>query len=149
LNSRLKSPLLLLVADLKPDLDQLDSPGHNVVFQLWAKLEKPAMLLLGAKAHDILDAGAVVPTAVENYNFGLGRKVLDVALEIDLALLAVRRGWQRHHPESAGADAFRESLDGAALSGRIAAFKDDDDLQSLVLHPLLKLAQLSLKFTQF
>src|SRR5262249_45364177 len=106
-NSRFKSPLLLLVADFEPDLDQLDTPGHDVVFELWAKLEKSAVLVFRAKTHDVFDARAVVPTAVENDHFAFRRKVLHVALEIDLALLTIGRSGQRHHAKNTGAHAFR------------------------------------------
>ena len=57
-----------------------------------------------AEAHDVFDAGAVVPAAVEDHDLAAGRKVLDVALHVHLALLAVGRRRQRHDAEDARAD---------------------------------------------
>ena len=93
---------------------------------------------LGAEAHHVLDAGAVVPAAVEDHDLARGREVLDVALHVHLRLLAVRGRGQRHEAEDARADALGDGLDRAALAGRVAALEDDDDAQALVLDPLLQ-----------
>ena len=68
------------------------------------------MLLLRAKAHDVFHTGPVVPTAVENQYFALGRKMLDVALQIHLVLFTVGRRRQRHDAENARADPFGQRL---------------------------------------
>ena len=106
------------------------------------------MLFLGAEAHHVLDARAVVPTAVEDHDFARGRKMLHVALDVHLRLLAVGRRGQRHQAEHARADALGDGLDGAALAGGVAALEDDDHAQALVLDPLLQLAQLALELAQ-
>jgi hypothetical protein len=50
-------------------------------------------LLLSAKTHDALDAGAVVPGAVEQDDFAAGGQVGRVTLKVPLRALAlVRRG---------------------------------------------------------
>ena len=42
------------------------------------------VLLVGAEAHDPLDAGPVVPAAVEQHDLPAGREMGDVALEVPL-----------------------------------------------------------------
>ena len=41
-----------------------------------------------AESHDVLDAGAVVPTAVEQHHFARRREMGDVTLEIPARLVA-------------------------------------------------------------
>ena len=64
----------------------------DVAFDDRAQLKKAAMLLFRAEAHHVLDAGAVVPTAIEDDDFARRRKVRHVALQVHLALLAIRSG---------------------------------------------------------
>src|SRR5262249_47532111 len=63
--------------------------------------------------------------------------------------LSVRRRWQGRDTEDPGADAFGNCLDGAALAGSVTPFKDDDDPQALIFHPLLEHAELLLQPLQF
>ena len=84
-------------------------------------------LILGAEAHDALDAGAVVPAAVEQDDFAARRQVLDVALEIPLAALHLARFLERHDAGAARVQVLHEALDRAALAGRVAPLEDDDD----------------------
>ena len=93
------------------------------------------MLLLRAKAHHVLDAGAVVPTAVEDHDLAGRRKVLHVTLHVHLRLFAVGRRRQRDDAEDARADSLGDGADRAALAGSVAAFEDDDYAQALVLDP--------------
>jgi len=72
-----------------------------------------------------------------------------VALHVDLRLLAVRGRRQRHHPERARADPFRERPDGSSFSGTVTPFEHDDDAQALLFDPALKVAQLDLQLSQF
>ena len=58
------------------------------------------MLLLGAEAHHVFDAGPVVPAAVEDHDLAGRGKVLDVALHVELRLLAVRGRGQRDERET-------------------------------------------------
>src|SRR5262245_33017303 len=79
-DARLEPALLLLLADLQPHLDQDDATVDDIFFHLRAQVEKTAMLGLAAKAHDVFDAGAVVPAAVEDDDLAGGRETLHVAL---------------------------------------------------------------------
>ena len=112
-------------------------------------LEEARVLLLGAKAHHVFDAEAVIPAAVENHDLARRREVRHVALHIHLRLLAVGRRRQGDEPEDARADALGDRADGAALACGIASFEDHDDTQALVLDPLLEPAQLGLELAQF
>src|SRR5674476_124549 len=42
------------------------------------------ILLLGAEPHDVLDAGAIVPAAIEQHDFTARRQLGDIALKIPL-----------------------------------------------------------------
>src|SRR3954453_17416198 len=57
---------LLLLTDLQPELYELNAAVHHEPLDGRAVLEEALVLLLGAKTHDVLDAGAVVPAAIEN-----------------------------------------------------------------------------------
>ena len=59
---------------------------------------KVRVLGRGAEAHDRLDAGAIVPGAVEEHDFARGRQLRDIALEIPLAALDLGRLGQRDEP---------------------------------------------------
>ena len=94
-------------------------------------LDELLVLLLRAEAHHVLDAGAVVPAAVEDDDLAGGREVLHVALHVELRLLPVGRGRQGDQPEDARADALRDRLDGPAFAGGVASLEHDDDAQTL------------------
>ena len=63
-----------------------------------------------------IDAGPVVPAAVEDHDLAAGRETLDMALDVHLALLAVGRRGKVHDPEAARADPLGDGLDRAALA---------------------------------
>src|SRR5262245_19769877 len=84
-----ETPLLFLVTDLEPVLDQ-DQPGfHNLLFEERRYFKEPLILLLGAESHHTLNAGTVVPAAIENDDFTRRWKMLNVALHVQLVLFAV------------------------------------------------------------
>ena len=106
------------------------------------------MLLGRTKAHDIFDAGAVVPAAVEDHDLPPGGELLDVALQEHLRLLSIGRRGQGHDAEYAGTDLLGERLDRAALAGAVAALEDDADLETLVDDPLLQLDELDVQLPE-
>src|SRR5262249_8797181 len=144
-----KSSLLLFLSDFQPDLDQHNTTIDDVFFDLRAKLEKTAVLLLSTKSHHVFDAGAVVPTAIEDHDLARRRKLLDVALHKHLRFFPVRRSRESHHSKHARTHPLGDGLDGAALAGGIAALEYDDDTRTLVLDPILQMAKLDLKLAQF
>ena len=67
-DARHEAPFLLLLADLEPDLDQPDAAIDDELLDDRAELEEALVLLGRAEAHDVLDAGAIVPAAVEDHD---------------------------------------------------------------------------------
>ena len=110
--------------------------------------QEPFVLLLGAEPHHVLDAGAVVPAAIEDDDLARGREVRDVALHVHLRLFAIRRRGQRDHAEHARAHPLGQRPDRPALARRVAPFEDDDHAVARVFHPLLHHAQLGLQLPQ-
>ncbi len=108
-------------------------------------LEEPLGLLGRAEAHDPLDAGAVVPAAIEDDDLAGSREVLDVALDVHLRLLALRRRRQGHDLEDARADPLGDALDGAALAGGVTALEHDADLGAGRFDPFLHGHELAVK----
>ncbi len=50
---------------------------------------------IGAESHYALDAGPIIPAAIEQHDFTAGREVRDIALEIPLGALTLVRRRQR------------------------------------------------------
>ena len=78
-----------------------------------------------------------------------GRKALDIALEVHLALLAVGRRGQRHDAEDARADPLGDGLDCAALARRVTPLEYDDHAFAGLLDPILQVAELDLQLVEF
>ena len=53
-----------------------DAAVDDVLLEQRAQLQEPLVLLVGAEPHHVLDAGAVVPAAIEDDDLAGGRKVL-------------------------------------------------------------------------
>ena len=117
--------------------DGLLDEGHE--------LEKPCRLLLGAKPHDRLDAGPVVPAPIEDHDLTAGGEVRHVALEVHLRAFTLVRGGQCHDPKDAGADPLGEPLDDAALARGVPALEDDAHLGVLLDDPALQVHELDLQ----
>ena len=107
-------------------------------------LQEAFVLLLGAEPHHVLDAGAVVPAAIEDHDLARRREVLRRSAGCTSASSRDPRGRAARHPEHARADPLGQRADGAAFAGRVAPFEDDDRAVSRVLHPLLHHAELGL-----
>ena len=147
-DARLEPLLLLLVAHLEPVFDQPDAVVDDVLLEFRADLEEQLVLLLGAKAHDVLNAGAVVPAAVEDHDFAGRGEMRQVALHVHLRLFTVRRRRQRDHAEDARADALGDRPDRPALAGGVAALEHDDDPLALCLDPVLQDAEFGLQLAR-
>ena len=96
-----------------------------------AELEEVLVFLVGAEAHDPLDAGAVVPAAVEQHDLAASREMRDVALEVPLAFVRARwvRGARRRG--NARIETLRDPLDHAAFARGVAPLENDDELELL------------------
>src|SRR5262249_26868853 len=137
------------VAYLEPVFDELNAAVDNEQLELGADFEETAILLLRAEAHDMFDAGSVVPAAVEDHDLARGGKVRDIALQIQLSFLAIGRRRQRPRAEPPWAHPLRDGFDRPALAGGVTPFEDDDDAEAVVPHPILQRTELDLQFAQF
>ena len=120
---------------------------HPLEFRHVAK--KLLALGFGAEAHDPLDAGAVVPAAVEQHDFTARRQVRDIALEIPLGALALGRGRQGDDLADPWVEPLGDSLDDPALAGSVAALEQHDQFEFLVNNPILQFDQFPLQSQQF
>src|SRR5262249_37822570 len=143
-----ESPLLLLVAHLKPILDQADAVVDDLLLKGWANLQEPPVLLLSAKPHHIFNACTVVPTAIEDHDLSGCREMREITLHVHLGFFSVGRRRQRHETERARADTLGDRLDRSALASGIATLEHDDDPLAGLLDPLLQRAQLRLQPAQ-
>ena len=125
------------------------TPPSTRNFSIWGhSVEEPLVLLLRAEAHDVLDAGAVVPAPIEDDDFASRGEMLQVALHVDLRLFAIGRRRQGHHPENARAQPLGQRADRPALTGTVAALEHDDDAEALLLDPVLEMAQPDLQLPE-
>ena len=136
---------LLLGADLEPVLDEDDPAVDHRLLDGRHLLQEPVRLLGRAEAHHPLDAGAVVPAAVEDHDLAGRREVADVALDVHLGPLALGRGGQGDDLEHARADALGDPLDRAALAGGVAALEHDAHPRTRRLDPLLHRDELAME----
>src|SRR5450631_1063759 len=148
MNPALQALGLLLPADLQPVLDQVDPGVDHHLLDHRSQFQEALRLLRGAETHDPFHAGPVVPAAVEDHDLAGGREVGDVALNVQLGLLTLRRRGQGDDPEYTRADAFGQSLDGSALAGRITALEYDADTGSGLFDPVLQRHELDLQTSQ-
>src|SRR6185295_12893303 len=116
-----EASLLLLVTDFEPELDQDDAAADDVLFDLRAELEKTPIVVLAAETHDVLDASAIVPTAVEDDDLTGGGEVRQIALQVDLTLLAIGRRGQRHGAKHPRAHPLGDRFDHAPFAGGVAS----------------------------
>ena len=147
-HARLESLLLLLVAHLEPIFDQPDAVVGDVLLEFRADLEEQLVLLLGAKAHDVLNAGAVVPAAVEDHDFTCRGEMGEVALYVHLRFFTVRRCRQRDQSEGARADPLGQGPDRSALARGVATLEHDHDALTRALDPVLQDAEFGLQLAQ-
>ena len=124
---RLESLFLLIVAHFQPIFDQPDAVVGDVLLEFGTILQEALVLLLGAEAHDVFDAGPVVPAAVEDHDLSGRRKMREVALHVHLRLFPIRGGGQRDQSEGARAHPLGQRPDRPTLAGGVATFEDDDD----------------------
>ena len=107
------------------------------------------MLVGGAKPHDVFDAGAVVPAAIEDDDLPGRRKALDVALNVYLRLFTVGRRRQRNDAKHARAHALCNRFDGSPLAGAIAPFKHKHDPPAFRFDPFLEMTKFRLQPAHF
>src|SRR5262245_29555143 len=111
-------------------------------------MEELLVLFFRAESHHPLDAGAVVPAAVEQDDFPASGKMRHVALKIPPAAFALARSRQRRDPADPRIEPLRDPLDDPSLSRRVAALEEDHDLELPLHDPVLELHQLALQAEQ-
>jgi hypothetical protein len=108
-------------------------------------VQKPITVSTRAEAHHLLDAGAVVPAAVEQNELARRRKMLDVALEVPVRTLSRARGRQSHDAAPTRVEALDDAFDRATLARRVPPLEDDGDARAGLAHPLLHQGELELQ----
>ena len=122
--------------------------AHQQLLEARGRAHEVLVLRVGAEAHHPLDAGAVVPAAVEQDHLPRRRQVGDVALEVPLGLLALGRGAEGDRAHDPRVGPLADPLDHAALAGGVAPLEEDGDPQPGVDDPFLQLDQLGLQALQ-
>ena len=84
---------LHLAADVEIELEQVDAVAHQHALELRRLAQEVGELVLAAEAHHALDAGAIVPGAVEQHDLAGRRQLRGVALEVPLAAPRSRSAW--------------------------------------------------------
>lgn len=144
-HARLEALVLLLLRNGEPVLAQQDPVVDEHPLEDRALLEEAPVLLRGAIAHDVLDAAAVVPGAVEQADLAGGGQVRDVALEVPLGALTLGGDGKRDDARDTRVEVLGDAFDRPALACRVTALEDDDDAGSGGPDPLLHLDQLRLQ----
>src|SRR6185369_12427790 len=104
-------------------------------FDLGAEIQEPFALALAAEAHHVLDAGAVVPAAIEDDDLAGRGEVRHVALHVDLSLFAIGGSGQGGDAKDARTQPLGERPDRTAFAGAVTALEHDNDPQPLLFHP--------------
>src|SRR5262249_30708433 len=107
---------LLLAAHREPELDEVHPAAREVALELGCLTQELRVLLFRAEAHDVFDAGAVVPGTVEQDELTARRQVLHVPLEIPLTLFDGCGFLERDDARAARVEVLHEPLDRAALA---------------------------------
>ena len=116
-----------------------DAGFDDRLLELGRDFEEALHCVHRAELHHPLDAGSIVPAAVEDHDLAGGGHMAHVALDIHLRLFPLGRRGQRDDAEDARTDALGDRLDHPALAGAVAALEQHADLQALVDDPELQL----------
>ena len=140
--------VLLFIGDGEPVFDQLDAAAHQHFFKLRHGAEELFVFFIVAKAHDLFNTRAVVPTAVKQHDLARSRQMRDVALEVPLGFFPVVGRRQSGHTAHTGIQALGDAFDDAAFARCVTAFKQNDHAVTGFDHPVLQHHQLGLKAQQ-
>ena len=106
-------------------------------------------MLVGAETHYTLNAGAVVPTAVEEHYLARSWKMHRIPLEIPLSAFAIIRCGQRSNPADTGIEPLGNPLDHASLASSVSALKKNHQLVPVGDDPFLQPYKLALHAEKF
>src|SRR5579883_1563264 len=144
----LEPPLLLALADIEIVFEEADAGADEHLLEGGHGLEEFARLGLGAEAHHRLDAGAVVPTPVEQHHLAAGGKMRDIALKIPGMPVAVGGRPERHDARLARAQMLGDVLDRAVLAAGVAPLEDDENALLIGDDPALQLDEFDLELQE-
>src|SRR5271166_6332030 len=105
-NSREEALVLFLFRYFEPVLQKDDALADQETLEDGTVPEKFPVLFLGTKAHYVFNAGAVIPTPVEDHDFTSGGQLFNVTLGRELRLLPLGRRGEGHHAKDARANAL-------------------------------------------
>src|SRR5207237_8104916 len=91
IDARLQPPRLLFGTDLHPIFQEDNTIVDEALLELGCDLQKAPGLLFSAEPHHPLDAGAMVPAAVEDHDLPGRVEMRDIALGVQLRLLRLGR----------------------------------------------------------
>ena len=137
---------LFLLRYREVELEEQDAAVDQHALQFGALAQELEVFLPRAEPHDPLDAGPVVPGAVEEDHFAGGGQVLDVSLEVPLPALDLAGLVKGHDARAPGVEVLHETLDRATLARRVPALEKDDDLPARTPDPALYLEQFDLEW---
>src|SRR5260221_7172981 len=79
--ARAEAPFLFLLSHFQPNLDEVCTAIDNVLLDGRAEFEEALVLLRRAESHYVLDARAIIPTAIEDDDLATGGGKVDITLE--------------------------------------------------------------------
>ena len=128
----------------QPVLEQQDAVVDQLALEHRRVAQECGDLRIAGEPHHLLDAGAVVPAAVEQHDLAGGGQVRRVALEVPLGGFALGRLRQRRDPALARIEVAADGIDRAALAGGVAAFEHHHQSTPGVQQPARRVRQLDL-----
>ena len=96
-----KAAELLGTANIEPDFEEMDTLVDDHPLEIRDLGKEMLALRVGAKAEHFFHNRAVIPTAVIEYDLAPGGQMVDVALEIPLRCLDIRRFAKGDNPRAA------------------------------------------------
>src|SRR5580704_14523164 len=145
----LETFLLLLVIHRKPVLYEDDARANQHFFEEGARSQELLIFILSAEAHDMLNAGAVVPAPVEQNDLTGRGQLGHIPLEIPLPPLPLGRRGEGDDAADAGVQRICNTPDDATLACCIPPLEDDTHLKTVVPDILLQLDQFDLQGYEF
>jgi hypothetical protein len=116
---------LFVTADIELVLEQLNARVDQKPFKNPYFTQERFVLSVRTEPHHAFNAGAVVPTAIEQHHFLRHGQIGDVALKVPRAAVPIRRLAQRDHACFARTQMLRHPLDNAVFTGGVPSFEDD------------------------
>ncbi len=143
-----KSTFLFDIAHREPELDQDDAGTDEHALEIRTGHQELVVFFVGAETHNLLDAGAVVPTPIKKDHFTGGGQVGDIPLEVPLRAFSF--GWlcECDNPHRTRVGPLENAFYRTSLASSVSAFEDHTHLEALVTYVTLQLHQFALQTQQ-